>query len=186
MSAAREVAATTRSTAASLEQISDVLSGVGKGEWRGKAAPALRDLMDDEFAPKVQTAAQAFDGAARALGPPASSRSPCSSWASPPSSLHRASGGSRQPGACALARTPVASSTDRTGWLSSTPGAPGSCWVADRCQRCSERPGATGGRPFAELEVHLLQADEAVTLVKTYDRTGLDQVLAAAGVRRLG
>ena len=68
VSAAREVAATTRSTAASLEQISDVLSGVGKGEWRGKAAQAFRDLMDDDFAPKVQTAAHAFDGAARALG----------------------------------------------------------------------------------------------------------------------
>ncbi len=67
VTAAREVAATTRTTAAALGQISDVLRGVGKGEWRGKAAQAFRDLMDDDFRPKVQNAAQAFDGAARAL-----------------------------------------------------------------------------------------------------------------------
>jgi len=42
------------------------------------------------------------------------------------------------------------------------------------------------GRPFAELEVDLLHPAEAVTRVKTYDGTRLDQVLEAAGVPRLG
>jgi hypothetical protein len=54
-------------TARALEEISALLSGAADGAWRGQAAIAFRDLLDDEFRPKVTTAAASFEAARRAL-----------------------------------------------------------------------------------------------------------------------
>ena len=54
-------------TARALEEISALLSGAADGAWRGQAAIAFRDLLSDEFRPKVTTAARSFGTAHRAL-----------------------------------------------------------------------------------------------------------------------
>ena len=54
-------------TARALEEISTLLAGAADGAWRGQAAVAFRDLLDDEFRPKVTTAASSFHAAGRAL-----------------------------------------------------------------------------------------------------------------------
>lgn len=54
-------------TARALEEISAVLSGAADGAWRGQAAVAFRELLSDEFRPKVDAAARSFQGARRAL-----------------------------------------------------------------------------------------------------------------------
>ncbi|UFQ15950.1 hypothetical protein J2N69_13615 [Streptomyces huasconensis] len=52
-----------RGAAAALGEIRRVLRGADDGEWRGKAAIAFRELLDDEFRPKVEEAFDSFDGA---------------------------------------------------------------------------------------------------------------------------
>lgn len=65
--ASRAVAQTTTSAAEALHEIAAVLAGSTGGEWRGQAAIAFRELLDDDFRPKVDKAARAFDQAARVL-----------------------------------------------------------------------------------------------------------------------
>ena len=67
VAASRAVAQTTGAAAEALHEIAAVLAGSAGGEWRGKAAIAFRDLLDDDFKPKVDKAAKAFDQAARVL-----------------------------------------------------------------------------------------------------------------------
>ncbi|MFB7929106.1 putative T7SS-secreted protein [Streptomyces sp. NPDC056039] len=56
-----------RHTAESLAEIKLVLRGAAKGEWRGKAATGFRELLADDFRPKVVKAHDSFDLAKRAL-----------------------------------------------------------------------------------------------------------------------
>ncbi|MFE0201973.1 hypothetical protein [Streptomyces sp. NPDC058985] len=42
-----------RHTVVALGEIKKVLDGAAKGDWRGKAAIAFRELLDDDFRPKV-------------------------------------------------------------------------------------------------------------------------------------
>lgn len=64
---ATSVSAGVGRAARALEEIAAVLSGAADGEWRGQAAIAFRDLLSDDFRPKVDAAARSFDGAHRAL-----------------------------------------------------------------------------------------------------------------------
>ncbi|MCZ2857871.1 hypothetical protein [Blastococcus sp. VKM Ac-2987] len=64
---AGQVAAGVTGAAQVLERIAEVLTGAADGEWRGSAAIAFRNLLSDEFRPKVQTAARSFDEASRTL-----------------------------------------------------------------------------------------------------------------------
>lgn len=52
-----------RHTAVALGEIKKVLDGAAKGDWRGKAAIAFRELLDDDFRPKVVDAYDSFDKA---------------------------------------------------------------------------------------------------------------------------
>ncbi|MGY2065436.1 hypothetical protein [Blastococcus sp. SYSU DS0619] len=67
VAAAGQVAAGVTGAGQVLERISAVLTGAADGEWRGSAAVAFRDLLSDEFRPKVETAARSFTEAGRAL-----------------------------------------------------------------------------------------------------------------------
>ena len=67
LATAGQVAQAVADTARALAEISVLLSGAADGAWRGQAAIAFRDLLDDEFRPKVTTAARSFDVAHRAL-----------------------------------------------------------------------------------------------------------------------
>ncbi|MEU1115824.1 MULTISPECIES: putative T7SS-secreted protein [unclassified Streptomyces] len=58
-----KVAGSIRGAATALGEIRRVLRGADDGEWRGKAAIAFRELLDDEFRPKVEEAFDSFDGA---------------------------------------------------------------------------------------------------------------------------
>ncbi|MGW6026446.1 putative T7SS-secreted protein [Streptomyces sp. NPDC055099] len=54
-------------TTDSLAEIKLVLEGAAKGDWRGKAATGFRELLADDFRPKVVKAHESFDLARRAL-----------------------------------------------------------------------------------------------------------------------
>lgn len=58
-----QVADSIREAATALGEIKRVLRGADGGDWRGKAAIAFRELLDDEFRPKVEDAFDSFDGA---------------------------------------------------------------------------------------------------------------------------
>ncbi|MFC8131270.1 putative T7SS-secreted protein [Streptomyces sp. NPDC057302] len=58
-----KVADSIREAATALGEIRRVLRGADDGDWRGKAAIAFRELLDDEFRPKVEDAFDSFDGA---------------------------------------------------------------------------------------------------------------------------
>jgi hypothetical protein len=68
VAAAAHVVSGVAATARALEEISALLSGAANGTWRGHAAIAFRDLLADDFRPKVDAAAASFAGAHRALG----------------------------------------------------------------------------------------------------------------------
>ncbi|WP_367042419.1 putative T7SS-secreted protein [Streptomyces sp. Je 1-332] len=57
------VAAAIRETCGALGEIKRVLRAADDGEWRGKAAVAFRELLDDDFRPKIEDAFDSFDGA---------------------------------------------------------------------------------------------------------------------------
>jgi hypothetical protein len=54
-------------TAEALAEIKLVLRGAAHGEWRGKAATGFRELLADDFRPKVSKAHESFDLAKKAL-----------------------------------------------------------------------------------------------------------------------
>lgn len=56
-----------RDTSDALGEIKSVLHGADDGEWRGQAAIAFRDLLDDEFRPKIDDASNSFADATRVL-----------------------------------------------------------------------------------------------------------------------
>ncbi|MFD4631836.1 putative T7SS-secreted protein [Streptomyces sp. NPDC058284] len=58
-----KVVGSIRGAATALGEIRRVLRGADDGEWRGKAAISFRELLDDEFRPKVEEAFDSFDGA---------------------------------------------------------------------------------------------------------------------------
>lgn len=58
-----KVADAIRETAGALGEIKRVLRGADDGEWRGKAAISFRELLDDDFRPKIEDAFDSFDGA---------------------------------------------------------------------------------------------------------------------------
>ncbi|MGW2765202.1 hypothetical protein [Streptomyces sp. NPDC001275] len=64
---AKHVADIVQRTAKSLDEISQVLHGTGKGDWRGRHAEAFRAQFEDDFRPKVDKAKQSFGKAAKAL-----------------------------------------------------------------------------------------------------------------------
>lgn len=61
------IATTLRNVYDAMNEISNVLHGADDGEWRGKAARAFRDLLDDDVRPKIDKAVDAFDGAYHAI-----------------------------------------------------------------------------------------------------------------------
>jgi hypothetical protein len=61
------VAGSIRHTADALGEIRRVLRGAADGDWRGKAAIAFRELLDDDFRPKIEEAYDSFDEAKRAI-----------------------------------------------------------------------------------------------------------------------
>jgi hypothetical protein len=62
-----KVADSIRHTADALGEIKRVLKGAADGDWRGKAAIAFRELLDDDFRPKVEDAYDSFDTAKRVI-----------------------------------------------------------------------------------------------------------------------
>lgn len=52
-----------KDTAEALGEIRRVLNGAANGEWRGKAAIAFRELLDDDYRPKIEEAYDSFDQA---------------------------------------------------------------------------------------------------------------------------
>jgi hypothetical protein len=64
---ATQIARGVSDTAGALAEISALLSGAADGEWRGKAAIAFRDLLAEDFRPKVAVAARSFDIASQVL-----------------------------------------------------------------------------------------------------------------------
>lgn len=65
--AASNVADYVRDAVDALEEIRSVLHGADDGEWRGKAAIAFRDLLDDDLRPKIDEAYESFGGASRVI-----------------------------------------------------------------------------------------------------------------------
>ncbi|MGW6270833.1 putative T7SS-secreted protein [Streptomyces sp. NPDC055060] len=61
--AVEKVADSISEAAKALGEIRRVLRGADGGDWRGKAAIGFRELLDDEFRPKVEDAFDSFDGA---------------------------------------------------------------------------------------------------------------------------
>lgn len=61
------VADSIRHTADALGEVKRVLRGAADGDWRGKAAIAFRELLDDEFRPKIEEAYDSFDEAKRVI-----------------------------------------------------------------------------------------------------------------------
>lgn len=61
------VVTTLKMTTDALGEVVRVLRGAGKGDWRGKTADAFRELLSDDFRPKVEKAYESFDEARRAL-----------------------------------------------------------------------------------------------------------------------
>ncbi|ATL29704.1 putative integral membrane protein [Streptomyces formicae] len=57
------VADAIRETASALGEVKRVLKGADDGEWRGKAAIAFRELLDEDFRPRIDDAFDSFDGA---------------------------------------------------------------------------------------------------------------------------
>ncbi|WP_409375144.1 putative T7SS-secreted protein [Streptomyces justiciae] len=62
-----KVAGSIRHTADALGEINRVLKGAADGDWRGKAAIAFRELLDDDFRPKIEDAYDSFDQAKRVI-----------------------------------------------------------------------------------------------------------------------
>ncbi|MFF8655439.1 putative T7SS-secreted protein [Streptomyces huasconensis] len=62
-----DVVGLVKRTAEALAEIKLVLRGAANGEWRGKAATGFRELLADDFRPKVSTAHESFDLAKKAL-----------------------------------------------------------------------------------------------------------------------
>ncbi|MFC7262208.1 putative T7SS-secreted protein [Streptomyces lutosisoli] len=58
---------TLKTTTDALGEVVRVLRGADKGAWRGKTADAFRELLSDDFRPKVEKAYESFDQARRAL-----------------------------------------------------------------------------------------------------------------------
>lgn len=58
---------TLKMTTDALGEVTRVLRGAGKGAWRGKTADAFRELLSDDFRPKVEKAFSSFDEARGAL-----------------------------------------------------------------------------------------------------------------------
>lgn len=54
-------------TAGILAEVDAILTGADDGEWRGKTAIAFRDVLSQDFQPKVANAHQSFSDASRAL-----------------------------------------------------------------------------------------------------------------------
>ncbi|MFF4250902.1 hypothetical protein ACFY1L_06830 [Streptomyces sp. NPDC001663] len=61
------VADSIRATADALGEIKQVLQGAAKGDWRGKTAIAFRELLDDDFRPKIEDAHDSFDKAKKVI-----------------------------------------------------------------------------------------------------------------------
>ncbi|MCW2788236.1 MAG: hypothetical protein JWP56_539 [Aeromicrobium sp.] len=61
------ISTTLRNVYDAMNEISNVLHGAADGEWRGGAAIAFRDLLDDDVRPKIDTCVEAFDNAHSAL-----------------------------------------------------------------------------------------------------------------------
>lgn len=66
-SEARSVTDCLRDASDALAEISSVLHGSADGEWRGQAAIAFRDLLDDDLRPKIDDSYQSFSDAKRVL-----------------------------------------------------------------------------------------------------------------------
>jgi len=66
--AVADLAETLRTAATALSEMSDVLHGAADGEWRGAAARAFRDLLDNDLRPRVDRAHQSFEDARRHIG----------------------------------------------------------------------------------------------------------------------
>jgi hypothetical protein len=62
-----KVADSIRHTADALGEIKRVLKGAADGDWRGKAAIAFRELLDEDFRPKIEDAYDSFDKAKRVI-----------------------------------------------------------------------------------------------------------------------
>lgn len=62
------IATTLERVATAMNEIRSVLHGADDGEWRGDAAVAFRDLLDDDLRPKIDKAEEAFRTASAALG----------------------------------------------------------------------------------------------------------------------
>jgi hypothetical protein len=54
-------------TAEVLNEVLAVLTGADEGEWRGETARAFREMLEDDFRPKVEDAYQSFSDAHRAI-----------------------------------------------------------------------------------------------------------------------
>jgi hypothetical protein len=61
------VAQTFSDTAEVLNEVLAVLTGADEGEWRGETARAFREMLEDDFQPKVDAAYQSFSDARRAI-----------------------------------------------------------------------------------------------------------------------
>lgn len=62
-----QVVRTMANVTSALNEIASVLHGAADGEWRGRAAVAFRDLLDDELRPKIDQARDGFGEAHRGL-----------------------------------------------------------------------------------------------------------------------
>ncbi|RLV55870.1 hypothetical protein D9V41_08145 [Aeromicrobium phragmitis] len=56
---------TLRDVSGAMSEISSVLHGAADGDWRGQAAIAFRDMLDDDLRPKVDDAYESFSDAKR-------------------------------------------------------------------------------------------------------------------------
>jgi hypothetical protein len=61
------VANSIRHAADALGEIRRVLRGADKGEWRGRTAIAFRELLDEDFRPKIEDAYDSFDSAKKVI-----------------------------------------------------------------------------------------------------------------------
>ncbi|MEU5307661.1 putative T7SS-secreted protein [Streptomyces sp. NPDC021562] len=65
--AVTDVVNTLRMATTALDEAVRVLRGADKGAWRGKTATAFRELLSDDFRPKVEKAYASFEEARKAL-----------------------------------------------------------------------------------------------------------------------
>ncbi|PJJ53580.1 hypothetical protein CLV56_3070 [Mumia flava] len=157
---------TLKNVSGALDEVANVLHGSADGRWRGKAAEAFRDLLDDELRPKVDDAHQAFGDAHRHLG----------SWATSLESYQRRAERLESDAAAAQQRADAAQATLDGLPAAPTPGAAPPDDPEEARRQREQQTRRTGARTdLGNADADVASARErARTLHGEYEQRGRD------------